>query len=77
MKVFYSEEHRKHEPPFEIMDGGSRSPYMENADRVDRILNTLKKTKWAEVVEPKDFGLDPIYAVHDKEYIDFLEFLLG
>ncbi len=73
MKVFYSEAHRKHEPPFEIMDGGLRSPYMENADRVDKILKTLKKTKWAEMVEPKDFGLDPIYAVHDKEYIDFLE----
>src|SRR6266542_361320 len=73
MKVFYSEAHRKHEPPFEIMDGGLRSPYMENADRVDKILITLKKTKWAEIVKPKDFGLDPIYAVHNKDYIDFLE----
>jgi acetoin utilization deacetylase AcuC-like enzyme len=25
-----------------------------------------------EIGEPKDFGLDPIYAVHDKDYIDFL-----
>ena len=72
MKVFYSEAHRKHEPPFEVFDGGLRTPYLENTDRMDRILNALKQMDWAEVCEPKDFGLDPIYAVHDKEYIEFL-----
>jgi len=72
MKVYYSEVHRKHEPPFEVFDGGLRTPYMENADRMDRILNALNQTDWANLCEPKDFGLDPIYAVHDKDYIDFL-----
>lgn len=72
MKVYYSEAHRQHEPPFEVFDGGLRTPYMENPDRMDRILNALRQTDWAEVVEPKDFGLDPIYAVHDKDYVDFL-----
>jgi acetoin utilization deacetylase AcuC-like enzyme len=72
MKVYYSEAHRKHEPPFEIFDGGLRVPYLENSDRMDRILNALRATDWAEIIEPKDFGLDPIYAVHDKDYVDFL-----
>jgi acetoin utilization deacetylase AcuC-like enzyme len=72
MKVFYSEEHRRHEPPFEVFDGGLRVPYLENTDRMDRIFNALGKVDWAEICDPKDFGLDPIYAVHDKEYIDFL-----
>jgi len=72
MKVYYSEAHRKHEPPFEVFDGGLRVPYLENADRMDRILRALRETDWAEVIEPTDFGLDPIHAVHDKEYIDFL-----
>jgi acetoin utilization deacetylase AcuC-like enzyme len=72
MKVFYSEAHRKHEPPFEVFDGGLRVPYMENADRMDRILKALQQTDWAEILEPKDFGLDPICAVHDKDYVDFL-----
>jgi acetoin utilization deacetylase AcuC-like enzyme len=72
MKVFYSEAHRKHEPPFEVFDGGLRVPYMENADRMDRILNALQQTDWTEILEPKDFGLDPICAVHDKDYVDFL-----
>jgi len=72
MKVYHSEAHRKHEPPFEVFDGGLRTPYMENADRMDRILDAMQQTDWAEILEPKDFGLDPIYAVHDKEYLDFL-----
>ena len=72
MKIFYSEAHRKHEPPFEVFDGGLRTPYLENPDRMDRILNALNNKDWTEIVEPTDFGLDPIYAVHDKEYLGFL-----
>jgi len=72
VKIFYSEEHRKHEPAFEIFDGGLRVPYLENPDRMDRILNALRSTDWAQVFEPLDFGLDPILAVHDKNYLDFL-----
>ena len=72
MKIFYSEEHRKHYPPFEIFDGGQRVPYYENPDRMDQILSALNKVDWAELVEPKDFGLDPILAIHDKDYINFI-----
>jgi acetoin utilization deacetylase AcuC-like enzyme len=72
MKVYYSEAHRRHDPPFEVFDGGLRTPYMENPDRMARILHALRETDWAEIVAPKEFGLDPIYAVHDKEYLDFL-----
>ena len=72
MKVYYSEAHRKHEPPFEIFDGGLRVPYLENPDRIARILAALQRTSWAEINDPRDFGLDPIYAVHDTEYVDFL-----
>ncbi len=72
MKVFYSETHRKHDPPFELFDGGLRVPYLENPDRMDRILNALGNEGWAEIIEPTEFGLDPIRAVHDKDYLDFL-----
>ena len=72
MKVFYSEQHRRHYPPFEVFDGGLRVPYLENPDRMDRILDALQSVGWADILEPADFGLDPILAVHDKEYLDFL-----
>jgi acetoin utilization deacetylase AcuC-like enzyme len=74
MKVYYSEAHRKHEPPFEVFDGGLRVPYLENPDRMDRILKALSppQTDWAEISEPSDFGLNPIYSVHDRDYVNFL-----
>jgi len=72
VKIFYSETHRKHEPPFEVFDGGLRVPYLENSDRMDKILNALQTVEWADIHEPTDFGLAPILAVHDKEYLDFL-----
>lgn len=72
MKIFYSEAHRKHYPSFEVFDGGIRVPYFENPDRMDRIVSALQKTNWAEFTEPQDFGLDPILAVHDRGYINFL-----
>ena len=72
MKVFYSEEHRKHQPSFEVFDGGLRTPYLENADRMDRVLKALLPADWVELCEPKDFGLEPIYAVHERDYVDFL-----
>ncbi len=72
MKIFYSEQHRQHHPPFEVFDGGIRVPYLENPDRMDKILGVLRTVKWANILEPMNFGLDPILAVHDKEYLDFL-----
>jgi acetoin utilization deacetylase AcuC-like enzyme len=47
-------------------------PYLESPERMERILSTLKNRDWAEILEPEDFGLDPILAVHDAEYVDFL-----
>ena len=72
MKAFYSETHRKHNPSFEVFDGGLRVPYLEVPERMDQILRALKETHGTEIIEPMDFELDPIYTVHDKEYIDFL-----
>lgn len=72
MKIFYSDNHRKHHPPFEVFDGGKRVQYLENPNRMDQILKALKKTDWADLTEPADFGLDSILAVHDKDYITFL-----
>jgi acetoin utilization deacetylase AcuC-like enzyme len=72
MKIFYSEMHRRHHPPFEIFDGGLRVPYLENPDRMDRIREALRGAEWAEFCEPADFGLDPLLAVHDRDYLDFL-----
>ena len=72
MQIFYSEAHKLHSPPFELFDGGQRMPYLETPDRMERILFALKERDWAEMRAPEDFGLDPILAVHDADYVDFL-----
>lgn len=72
MKIFYTENHRLHNPAFEIFDGGQRVPYLESPERMDRILTALRKTEWAQIEEPRDFGLDPIRAAHSDAYLAFL-----
>jgi acetoin utilization deacetylase AcuC-like enzyme len=72
MQVFYSDTHRFHNPPFELFDGGQHMPYLENPERMERILSALESQDWVEILETEDFGLDPILAVHDTEYVDFL-----
>jgi acetoin utilization deacetylase AcuC-like enzyme len=72
MQVYYSNTHRLHNPPFELFDGGQHMPYLENPERMERILSVLKERAWAEILQPVDFGLDPVLAVHDADYVDFL-----
>src|SRR5512138_3416048 len=72
MQVFHSESHRKHDPPFEVIDGGQRAPYMENPRRMDSIVSALRETAWAEFVEPQKLPMGAILAVHSPDYIEFL-----
>ena len=72
MKVYYSETHRRHDPPFEVIDGGQRTPYLESPARMDSILAALRQLQWAKILEPAGFGLEPIRAVHTADYLDFL-----
>lgn len=72
MKIFYSDLHFQHAPTFEVFDGGVRVPTFEMPERAERILTALQKTGWAEIHPPVDFGLEPILAVHDRDYVEFL-----
>jgi acetoin utilization deacetylase AcuC-like enzyme len=72
MKVFHSPTHAQHAPPFEIFDGGEKITNFEMPERMERILSALKADGRYEIVLPEDFGLEPIRAVHDRDYLDFL-----
>jgi acetoin utilization deacetylase AcuC-like enzyme len=72
MKVFYAETHQLHNPAFEVFDGGQRVPYLESPERMERILKALRQTAWADIAAPRDFGLDPLRAVHTEPYLAFL-----
>jgi acetoin utilization deacetylase AcuC-like enzyme len=72
MQIYYSNTHKLHKPPFELFDGGQHMPYLENPERMERVLSALNHQNWVEILQPADFGLDPILAVHDADYVDFL-----
>ncbi|MEL6691579.1 MAG: histone deacetylase family protein [Pseudomonadota bacterium] len=66
MKSFFSEHQSKHAPALELQNG-ELVPHAESQARVDAIRSALN-----DVEAPTDFGLDPILAVHEQGYVDFL-----
>lgn len=73
MRVYHSEAHALHAPPFEVFEGGEKIPSFEKPERVARILQALRAAGRFEILPPEDFGLEPIRAVHDPGYLDFLQ----
>jgi acetoin utilization deacetylase AcuC-like enzyme len=73
MQIFHSEKHRGH--AFGLPDERPENydSNYENPGRVDAILQALKTQPWAEILPPRDFGLEPILQVHTPAYLDYLE----
>ena len=63
MHIYYSDQHLAHDP---LSD-------WEVAARATTILNELIKAKFGTVHQPVDFGMDPITAVHNEEFVYFLQ----
>jgi acetoin utilization deacetylase AcuC-like enzyme len=72
VKVFYSDSHRIHNPPFEILDGGEKTQSFEVPARLEAILTALRDSSWAEINPCSEYGLEPILGVHDDDYVAFL-----
>ena len=66
MKSFFSEQQSKHAPALELQNG-ELVQHAESQARVDAIRAVL-----TDVAEPEDHGLDPILAIHDPAYVEFL-----
>jgi len=72
MKTVYSDQHRLHAPEHELTRAG-RIPYTESPDRAEGILRTLTDRGIADVVGPGECPLETLQAVHEGEYLQFLE----
>lgn len=73
MKIFNSDRHTGHSFSQSSLGSGEDGPQVESPCRVDSILKALESEKWAEVLPPFDFGLEPILQVHTPTYLDYLE----
>ncbi|RDD63113.1 histone deacetylase family protein [Ferruginivarius sediminum] len=72
MKTVYSENHHRQHGRGELTDG-YLMPVVEKPERAEMILARVKAEGLGEVVAPHDFGREPLAAVHDAGYLDFLE----
>lgn len=54
------------------LHGGLLVPPFECPARVDRILAQVKAVNLGEVIEPRDFGMEPIRRIHDAGFLEFL-----
>ena len=72
MLTVYSEKHKLRDAKIEIY-GGKIVPPFECPRRAEIILERVRSQNLGEVLTPEDYGLEPVLAVHDKEYVRFLE----
>lgn len=70
MKAYFHPDQLLHHPKTYLSRGAMRQP-QEVPERVEPLLNTLGMLG-VDVLKPNDFGLVPILAVHDADYISFL-----
>jgi acetoin utilization deacetylase AcuC-like enzyme len=71
LNIVYSPIHTRHDPPGEFMEGRF-STYLESPQRAEIILKAIQQTGIGSIVEPDDFGLEPVTAVHTPDYIEHL-----
>jgi acetoin utilization deacetylase AcuC-like enzyme len=72
VKTVFSPAQLDHAPKQEISDGELK-PAVEIPDRARFVLKAVNDRGLGEIIEPEDFGLQPLQRVHDAAYLDFME----
>ena len=72
MNIIYTDTHLHHNPPGEFVCDGLY-PYSEAPARAEAILKTLQQEGYTEIVPPRDYSFDLLRAVHDADYLRYLE----
>jgi acetoin utilization deacetylase AcuC-like enzyme len=72
MITVYSDEHMRHSPPQEFLDG-RLIPSFEIPERATIIRDAVAAAGLGPIVPPQAFGDAPILAVHDAGYLQFLQ----
>jgi acetoin utilization deacetylase AcuC-like enzyme len=72
MKTVFSPLHSRRDVKTEL-DGGLLIAPHEKPSRAETILARVKDQALGEILEPEEFGLEPIKRVHTPNYVAFLE----
>jgi acetoin utilization deacetylase AcuC-like enzyme len=72
MISIFSPDHALHDPPHELLDG-ALIPVYESPRRATLIHAAITRAALGLILPPRAFGSAPIRAVHDDDYLDYLE----
>jgi acetoin utilization deacetylase AcuC-like enzyme len=72
MKTIYSELHRLRDAKTELYGGELVQPF-ERPSRADMVIKAVRESVLGEINEPEAFSLESVLAVHDADFIEFLE----
>jgi acetoin utilization deacetylase AcuC-like enzyme len=72
MEIIFSPEHHRQHGRAELTDG-RLMPVFEHPGRIDAILEALARRGFPAPALPEERGLAPITAVHDPDYVAFLQ----
>ena len=72
MRTIYSEQHRLRDARTELYGGELVQPF-EKPSRAETVLRVVRESGLGEISAPEAFSLEPVLAVHDADYIAFLE----
>ena len=69
MITVFSKKHRLRNAKTELYGGRLVAPF-ESPSRADIVLERVKSEQLGEVIKPKDFGIDPVLALHDAGFVE-------
>lgn len=72
MLTIYSDSHLLRDSKTELYGGELVYPH-ERPTRVTYILERVKDVKLGDIQPPREYGLEPVYKVHDTGFVKFLE----
>ena len=71
MITVFSEKHRLRNSKSELYGGQLVAPF-ESPARAEIVLERVQKEKLGEIINPRDFGIAPVLALHDAGFVEFL-----
>ncbi|OED37556.1 acetylpolyamine aminohydrolase [Chromatiales bacterium (ex Bugula neritina AB1)] len=72
MKTIFTEKHKLRNAKTELYGGQLVEPF-ERPSRAEFIIERVRQAGLGAIVDPQDFGLDPVYKIHNTHYVDFLQ----
>ncbi|MEM1371491.1 MAG: acetylpolyamine aminohydrolase [Pseudomonadota bacterium] len=75
MKIFRPAFHHLHTPQLDLSDGLPGFPHLETAARLDGAVDGLARLGLRDTIDVPDLAKDDVAALHDADYIAFLEAL--